>query len=193
MKLKNKYFILRHGHTVYQIEKEEFVYPSLSKNMAIELSEKGKKQIKILAKRLKEIKINLIFSSDFLRTKQTAEITAKETGVNKINFDKRLRDINLGVYHGKPKKDYYHDFPIKDSKKRFSMKPKKGESWNDVRKRILNFLRETEKKHRGKKILIVSHGDPLWLLEGMAKNWPRKKKILFRKNNLIKKGELRKF
>lgn len=192
MKLRNQYFILRHGDTTYQIKKERFVYPALPQNMKIRLSDKGKKQIKIVAKRLKKEAIDLIFSSDFLRTKKTARIVVKEINIKKVNFDKRLRDINLGVYHGKQKTDYYRDFPIIDSKKRFNIKPKEGESWNDVKKRLLNFLKEVENKYQGKKILIVSHGDPLWLFEGTVKGRPRRKMISDRKNNYIQKGELRK-
>jgi len=164
----------------------------LRKNMAIELSGEGKRQIEMAAQKLKKNRIDLIFSSDFLRAKQTAKIVAKELGVKNIKLDKRLRDINLGVYHGQRKANYYRDFPIDNCKNRFDMRPKKGESWNEVEKRMLNFLNDIEKKYRGKRILIVSHGDPLWLLEGAVKNWSKKKMIFVRKNNYINKGELRK-
>ena len=87
----------------------------------------------------------------------------------KINFDKRLRDINLGIYHGRLKKEFYNDFP--DPIKRFSNGPKKGESWNDLKKRVKSFLKEIEKKYKNKRILIVSHGDTLWMLEGILKKF----------------------
>ncbi len=109
----------------------------------------------------------------------------------KINFDKRLRDVNLGIFLGRRKKELYADFP--DPLKRFTRRPKNGESWNDLRKRMIDFLKETDKKYRGKKILIVGHGDPLWLLEGSLKGLSQKEllKKKFARKDYIKVGELR--
>lgn len=190
MKLINKYYILRHGLTTYKIKNPELTYPPLAGNLTVKLSNKGKNQIKTVAKRLKKVGIDLIFSSDFYRTKQTAEIVAKTLNIKKISFDKRLRDVNLGIYHGRPKTTFYRDFPI-NSKNRFNKKPKNGESWNNVKKRMLNILREIERKYKRRKILIVSHGDPLWLLEGAVENLSLAKLLKKRKNNPVELGELR--
>lgn len=166
MRIKNHYIILRHGQTIYQTRKKNFCYPH-PENPPIKLTEKGVKETKKSAKLLKKAKIDLIFSSDFPRTCQTAEILAKELGL-KITFDKRLRDVNIGIYHAKPKKDLWQDFP-RYSEKRFFQAQPKGESWLECQKRIVGFLKEIDRKYQGKTILIVSHGDPLWLLEGAVR------------------------
>ena len=191
MKLRNKYFILRHGQTTQQIKNKNFTYPPFPEKPAIKLTKKGEKQIKAVAKSLKKAGIDLIFSSDFFRTRQTAGIVAKESGL-KVIFAKRLRDINLGIYRGRAKKEFYRDFPM-DSKGIFSKRPPGGENWADCMKRMLNFLKDIDRKYKGKTILIISHGDPLWLLEGVVKNWSMEKllKIKISKND-IKTGELRK-
>ena len=55
--------------------------------------------------------------------------------------------------------------------------PKKGESLNNVRKRVYEFLSEIDKAYDGKTIVIVSHEMPLtvleWTLKGMelAETW----------------------
>jgi len=190
MKLRNKYFILRHGETIYLTKKKNFTYPRPDKP-PVELTKKGEKQVKFVAKKLKKVGINLIFSSDFFRTRQTAKIVAEELN-KRIHLDKRLRDVNLGIYHGGPKKDFYRAFPI-HSKNRFNKKPPKGESWRDLQKRMLNFLKFLDKKFKGKTILIISHGDPLWLLEGAVKNWSTKKLLKIKDSGIgrIKVGELR--
>ena len=187
----NQYYILRHGQNVYQAEKRDVMYPWPDKP-PVKLSKEGKQKIKEAAEQLKSKKIDLIYSSDIYRAKQTSGIMAKELGIKKINFDKRLRDINLGVYHGKTKKEFYNHFP--DAIERFSHKPKRGETWNEVKKRMLDFLRDIDKKYKNKKILIVSHGDPLWLLEGAVKGLTNREllKELFKNKNYIKVGELRK-
>ena len=78
-------------------------------------------------------------------------------------------------------------------------RPKKGENWIDVRKRLLNFLRDIEKKYKSKRILIISHGDPLWLFEGIIKRKTNQELLdqvfkykNFKNNHYIEMGELRK-
>jgi broad specificity phosphatase PhoE len=190
MKLRNKYFILRHGQTIYQTKKKNFIYPPFPEKPPVKLTKKGEKQIKTAAKSLKKAGIDLIFSSDFFRTRQTAKIVAKEMGA-KILFDKRLRDINLGIYRDGKKEKFYRVFPP-HSKKFFHQKPPQGESWLDCQKMMLNFLKSLDKKYKGKNILIVSHKDPLWLLEGAVKNWSMRKllKVKISKSD-IETGEIR--
>jgi isoleucyl-tRNA synthetase len=186
---QNEYYILRHGATAHQTKKKRMIYdwPGLS---SYPLTQKGKKEISRLAKKLKNKRIDLIYSSDSLRTRQTAEIIAKELNLE-INFDKRLRDINLGIYQDKKKEEFRRDFPV--SLERFYKKIPKGENWQEVKKRVMSFMKEIDKKCKGKRILIVSHGDPLWLLEGAMKGFTNQE---FLKQNLkktyIKVGELRK-
>lgn len=187
--LKNKYFILRHGQTIYQTKKKKIIYP-WPEVPPVSLINRGVKEIKVLAKKLKSQKIDLIYSSDIFRARQTSEIIAKELGL-KVNFDKRLRDINLGIYHGGKKEEFYRDFP-RVFPLRFIKRPPGGESWQDVQKRMLNFLKKIDKKQKGKNILIVSHGDSLWLLEGAIKGWNLEKFSKTSKPSYIQPGELRK-
>ncbi len=85
MKLLNNYFILRHGEA--RSNRDGFLssWPEKKHNP---VTEKGKKQIQKVIPKLKKEKIDLIFSSDLLRTKQTAQMVAKELGL-KINFNTR--------------------------------------------------------------------------------------------------------
>lgn len=187
-RFNNHYFILRHGQTSQQVKRKNFVYNWPDKPPA-KLTLKGIGQIKKAARALKREKIGLIYSSDIYRTRQTAGIVAKELGL-KINLDKRLRDVNLGVYHGKAKEIFFRDFPL--NKKRFTSRPKKGESWNDIKKRLSKFIKEIEKKHKNKRVLIISHGDPIFLLRGIVKGLSDGQIIKNLKNNLyIEPGELR--
>lgn len=100
---------MRHGQTIYQTEKKGWIYPPFPEKPAIKLTKKGEKQIKIAAKKLKKEKIDLIFSSDFFRTRQTVEIVEKELGI-RVRFDKRLRDGNLGIYREERKRNFTEIF-----------------------------------------------------------------------------------
>lgn len=187
--MNNTYFILRHGQTPYQLKEEKILYPWPEREPIL-LTEKGKEQIKIVAEKLKSKKIDLIYSSDMPRARQTSEIVAEHLGV-KINFDSRLRDIDTGIFQGKEAKDYFTYFSSPEE--RFIKAPPKGESLKDCQERIFGFLREIDKKHEAENILIVSHGDPLWLLEGKTKGLDRDELLKQKfEGRDIKVGEIRK-
>lgn len=184
MKFKNKYFLLRHGQTPYQRDEDKkgILYP-YPENPPIEITEEGKKQIGEAAKVLKDKKIDLILSSDFFRTQQTAGIVSKELGGLEVNFDKRLRDLNMGEFHGELKKNYQNYFS--ERKDKFIKRPPNGESWNDLKTRLQDFLDDVEKKYQGKNILIISHGDPLWFLAGITRGLKTDEEFLSQKHGFL--------
>jgi|SRR5579884_4359796 len=65
-----KVYVVRHGETEANVNR---VHQKLSEP----LSKNGRKQAQVLAERLSDIPLDLIISSPFKRTKQTAEIIAK--------------------------------------------------------------------------------------------------------------------
>ncbi len=154
------------------------MYPadSISK---VPLSEEGRREIKESAQKIKDLEIAEIYTSDFLRTVESVKIVKKEIGFKKDPItDSRLRDVHYGRWCGKKKEEFYEEFPI-DSE-RFERAPEGGESWNRVKERILDFLKEKDKKKRGN-ILIVSHGDPLWILKSTLEGLTEKEMVLSRK------------
>lgn len=173
----NKYILLRHGETIYQAKGSDDLY-SRAEQSTLPLTDKGKKQIKIAAEEFNDKKIDLIYSSDYFRTRQTAKIIAKKLGLE-VKFDKRLRDTNFGVFSGKTGEEYRNFFSSK--KQRFSKKIPKGENWRDVKKRAISFIKDIEKNHKNKIILIISHADPIWLLAGFLKGLTEKE-LLGRRN-----------
>ncbi|MEZ4103768.1 MAG: class I tRNA ligase family protein [Candidatus Paceibacterota bacterium] len=158
----NKYFVMRHG------ESEKNVLEVVTDKVdAYPLTKKGEEESKQAGESLKG-KIDLIFTSPVLRTKQTAELVAKEIGINTDNIivDNRIQETNHGEYEGCSLKEFFSDFPRGLS--RFENAPKNGETWTDIKKRMGDFLYELESTYKGKNILIVSHGDPLALLNAVA-------------------------
>jgi len=188
IELENHYFMLRHGETSWGYS--DICYPFDNKTSVV-LTEQGISQIKLVAESLKKENIDLIFCSDYLRTKQAAEIAAKVLNLEVI-VDARLGDTNIGNYYGKPKAEFYNEFP--NPIQRFELGPKGGESWNDVKKRLSVFLKEVEEKYQDKKILIIGHGDSLWLFDGLIRESTNQEllDIIFKKKEYIKKGELKK-
>lgn len=186
--MPNTYFILRHGETPYQLQTEKILYP-WPERAPILLTEEGERQARMVAKKLEKEKIDLIYASDMPRTRQTAEMVAKELGVE-IIFDPRLWERNFGIYRGRSKAELQQAFPIR--KEKFFKPPSQGENWNDVKKRVLDFIKDIDKKYQGKSILIVSHGCPLWLLQGGLKKLDEDELLEQKPQLSLEVGEVRK-
>ncbi len=188
--LKNKYFLLRHGQNTHQIKDIKTIYFWPDGDPPYALTELGKSQIQEKSLQLKSKKIDLIFSSDILRTKQTAEIVGQELGLEP-KFDQRLRDTNWGVFQGKSMEQAWA-FYNHNMEKKFIIAPSEGESWHDVKTRVIGLLKEIEEKYNQKNILIVSHGDPLWLLEDWMNELNQEQSLKRRKNGCpMKVGDLK--
>ena len=175
-KSTNKFLVVRHS------EAESNLTNILSSNPKTvnHLTEKGKEQSAEAAKNLKD-KIDVIYCSPFLRTKETAEIIAENIGYpkNKIIYDERLHEIFQGEFDGKTDAEYQAFF--KNREEKFSKRPEGGENYVDVIKRMTSFLYDIDSKNDGKNILVVSHNTPIWLMFCGAQGLNRKQAIAMRK------------
>lgn len=159
----NKYFVMRHG------EAEQNVLGILNSKSEINhyhLTQKGEKQALVVAKTFRRAqgKIDLIFSSDLLRAKETAEIIADNLKIsrNKIIFDKKINEVSFGIFDGKTSKEYRNYFS--SYKERFFKNPPNGENFSQLKNRVSEFLYDIDKKYSNKNILIVSHEAPIWCM-----------------------------
>lgn len=186
--LNNTYYLLRHGRNVHQTKLKDICYGWPDDETPCELDEVGVKEVTASGIKLKDKKIDLIYSSDILRTKQTAEIVASILGIKKIAYNIKLRDLNWGIFAGGPKKtalDFYQN------RNRMDESPENGESWGDLQKRVSEFLMEIDEKNKNKNILLISHGDAILLLEAWLNDWSLEE-ILEQRKGMIQTGELRK-
>jgi isoleucyl-tRNA synthetase len=158
----NKYFAIRHG----QSEANKTDRMSIDPNEPNHLTEEGKAEVLKSAETLIDEKVDLIFASDFVRTKETAALVASKIGLSedKIIYDKRLREINPGTFVGETWKTY--NDALGSIKGRLHGRLSGGaENYNDIRLRVMELLFELDQKYQGKNILIVSHGLPLFMLQ----------------------------
>jgi isoleucyl-tRNA synthetase len=141
----------------------------------------GKKQVLNSAKWLINKKIDLIFVSPFMRTKETADVIAKNINLDPKNIieDDRLREINTGIWDGKNFNDYVKAFTFAN---RFIEKAEGGENYTEIKNRVGDFIYDIESKYQGKNILIISHDTPLFLLETVARGLDSKQSIELRGN-----------
>ncbi|TSC72220.1 MAG: isoleucyl-tRNA synthetase [Parcubacteria group bacterium Gr01-1014_70] len=192
----NTYLLMRHGER--EDVSEENDHPKSygpivihSKQFdTIHVSQKGKADVRSAAETLRrEGGIDLIYSSDFIRTQETAEIISELLNAPLV-YDEHVRELNHGdSFEGKTVADYYTFFSSPEE--RFIKKPEGGETLREVKKRMMQALREIETTHEGKRVLIVSHGDPLWMLEGALRNMDEKELLVHRDTRYMKQGEIR--
>jgi len=165
-KSNNNYFLMRHTESLSAKKKFLSSYPEINFNP---LTRKGVLDVFNKISKLKKEKIDLIYASPMLRTKETALLISDKLKIP-VFFDERLREIDLGILNHKSSEEFdkYFTNPF-NSKRDLNKRVENGESLNDVKKRAILFLMDLERKHKDKNILIVSHGAVLWMLESEMK------------------------
>lgn len=164
-KAKNKYIFIRHGESEPNLTGK--INVDKSKNFG--LTENGKKQLSEpgLTQRLRDYKIDIIVSSPYLRTKETAEIISNnlELDKNKIIVEDKLQEFQVGMKNdGRTWQEMYYE-----SKEKINLYHDKidgaDEAKIDVVKRVAKFLSECEEKYEGKTILCITHNSPMSAVE----------------------------
>ncbi len=151
----NTYTLMRHGESEGNIKGTMNSRIDLSDKYP--LTENGRAQVVEQAKKLAAQGIDVIISSDFARTKETARMVADAVGIpeNQIVYDARLREYNVG-----PEREGALWESIDKYVRTHGFYPGM-ETPAELKKRVLGAVFDIDRKHTGKKILIVSHGSPL--------------------------------
>lgn len=172
----NKYFVVRHGEADNNVNS----VISCDPNNSSHLTEKGREQAAKIGDNLKKEKIDIIFSSPFARTKETAEVIAEKIGIEfaQVIYDDRIGELKAGTFDGKSVSEYTDYFA--SFEERFSKRTPQGENYADIKKRTADFIYDIEKRHNGKNILIVTHDSPAWLLFAGASGMNAKEALLMR-------------
>lgn len=167
-KLKNKYFVLRHGESNANVLEIILSHLEHGTNEEFTLTKNGEKQVINSVKKAKadgllngEI---IIYSSPFSRCKRTAEIAKEILEVkDKIHFDERLRERWFGNFERMHNSNYQKVWNIdtdNPNHKNFNV-----ESVQEVQERTVSLIIDLEKKYQNRNILLVSHGDVLQIMQ----------------------------
>jgi len=129
----------------------------------VELSELGKKQSLELKDQIKDKKFDVVFCSDLSRAVHSANLTFNESV--KIVHDERLRECNYGQFNARPSA-VVEPMQEKCITERFPY----GESYEDVKARVSEFLEFIKKYYDGKSVAIVAHKAPQLALDVLLKS-----------------------
>jgi len=129
------------------------------------LTKGGHEHAKILAKKLKNKKIDIAYVSPLTRTKQTLKYILEYHPETKVVVEKRIIERDYGELSRKSKKKYEKEnpklYPIYH--RSYDICPPKGESIKQVETRVIPFIKEAVEKIKRKKIniLVVAHGNSI--------------------------------
>lgn len=165
--MKNQYFGMRHGQSKANVA-ELIVSSTAGLLEDFTLTKEGEEQVE---KSLFTAKIKglldtetVVYSSPFSRAKRSAEL-ARDVLKAKypIHVDDRLRERWFGDFersHASNYKKVWEEDHINPHHKDFNV-----ESVYQVLERMGSLLRDIEEQYSWKTILLVSHGDPLQILQ----------------------------
>lgn len=159
-----KLYCVRHGESVLNMGGRVHQSPHTP------LSQTGIKQARLVAKRFKDIPVDVIIASDFIRARHTAEIIHETVGKT-IEFSPLLRELKKpteieGKAYDDPEVVRYreaHQKHMRDPNWKYS----DDESFAEFRDRGQAFLRFVEQRDEAA-LLCVSHGQFLNMVAALV-------------------------
>jgi broad specificity phosphatase PhoE len=163
MKLKNRYFAMRHGQS---LANEEGIIVSDPANGVLNeygLSDAGRQQAETSTRNSTLDDTTLLFSSDFSRARQTAEIVQKILDLDHITLTAALRERYFGDWEKTSDANYEKIWKVDQQ---FADRHENNvEPLNHVLARTLELIAVIEREYQNRDILLVSHGDTLQILQ----------------------------
>lgn len=163
-----KIFLVRHGQSAWNQEKR------ITGQCNPPLSEKGERQAQVLAHVLHEQPLTAIYTSTLQRAQQTARPTSLTHGLP-LQTQEALNEIHLGVLQGR-----FRDARDPEAQRmweqrgedKLAFRAPEGETYHELRHRVLPCLRAIIKEAQKGAVLIVGHRNTNRVLLGELLQWP---------------------
>ena len=164
-------WLVRHGESTSNLARRNAEAENLltidfpEREMDVPLTENGIAQSIRLGNWFAEIveKPTVVFSSPYLRTKDTARLIAETARFENIRtvYDERLREREFGIFDRLTWRGSNEKFPEEMKKRavlgKFYYRPPHGESWCDAAFRIRSAWRDIRDDFAGENVMIVTH------------------------------------
>lgn len=163
-KLQNKFYLMRHGHSRPNEQEIILSDPALGILAENGLTDLGRAQAAEAAGLTTLDKHCIIYSSDFSRAAETARIMQESLGAAAVKHTPQLRERFFGELDGQHKSAYAriweHDSQVPENVRVLGV-----ETINSVAARMLRIVTMLDIAHKDRTFLLVSHGDPLAILQ----------------------------
>lgn len=145
--------LVRHGETDWNKSQR------IMGRQSVPLNAEGRRQAKTLAKFLKDVTIDRIYSSPVLRARQTAELMVRGRSLEIIE-EESLAEIHYGEWVGK----YFAEVRGSEAFETYWCTPSLaqapgGELMSSVLGRAVSFIETLQNRHTEGRVLLVSHAD----------------------------------
>ena len=131
------------------------------------LNEAGREQARALAAELSDV--DVVYSSDLARARETAEILAEPLGLG-VQVDQRLRERGFGEWEGKTSAEIEAEFSEDHARWLAGAAPgaKDAEPFSEFAARVHACVAEVLERHPDETVLLVAHGGFLRAVHALA-------------------------
>jgi broad specificity phosphatase PhoE len=131
------------------------------------LNDAGREQARGVAAELDDI--DVIYSSDLARARETAEIIAEAVGRD-VRTDERLRERSFGAWEGLTAPDIEERFAEDLASWRLGdgAGPDDAEPFDVFARRVQSFVDDTVARHPDETVLVVAHGGTIRVIHALA-------------------------
>jgi broad specificity phosphatase PhoE len=133
------------------------------------LNERGREQSRELAAQLDGMAVDVVYSSDLARARETAEIVADRLGLE-VRLDRRLRERGFGAWEGLTSTEIEGRF--EEAHRRWRAGKGFGaddaESFDAFARRVHAFLNDVLQLHPDENVLVVAHGGSIRVIHALA-------------------------
>jgi 2,3-bisphosphoglycerate-dependent phosphoglycerate mutase len=154
--------LVRHGETDWNREARWQGHSNTS------LNARGREQAQELADELTE-QIDVVYSSDLARARETAEIVARRLGLD-VRLDPRLRERGFGSWEGLTRSEIEE----RDAEGLARWRAGEGPGAHDAERfdafaeRMRGFLQDVLDRHPGESVLVIAHGGSIRVIHALA-------------------------
>jgi len=157
--MSTRFILVRHGETQSSFERR------FAGSTDVPLTDHGREQAALVARRLRPVRIDVMYSSPLGRCLETAAAITGTTG-RKPTVAEDIRECSFGDWENLKLADVLSKWP--DGMRSWladeSVSPPNGESWQELGVRVERWFDEAAKRYDGRTVLAVTHGGPIiWL------------------------------
>jgi broad specificity phosphatase PhoE len=150
-------YLIRHGETLWNAEGR------IQGHTDIGLTELGRSQARSAARRMADLPLRAVLSSDLCRASETADILARPLGLS-VATTADLREAYLGQWQGMTTTEIAQsdaDLLAQWRADNVGTRPPGAEGVAQVQERAVRALQHWMEEHAGESTALVSHGGPI--------------------------------
>jgi len=164
--------LVRHGETTWNAEKR------IQGQIDVGLNDVGLSQAEAAARWLSDLAVAALYSSDLLRTRQTADRIAaglRLVPTLRAEFRERRYGLFEGLTYEESRARYPAEYLSFERREPEFVIPSGGESLQQLHERVSGGLRRIAIDHPGETIVVVTHGGVLDIVNRLVRGNPLSK------------------